>query len=61
MKEKYTLIIDGEVIYTSNRIPVLKKEAAFYFDFCNACYAKIITGSKIYADKIYNKSWHRWA
>lgn len=61
MIERYKLIIDGEEIYTSNHIGVLKKHAAFQFEYCHACYAKITRGSKIYADKRWDTGWHRWA
>jgi hypothetical protein len=59
MKERYTLIIDGNKIATSNNIKYLKKQAAIDFEFCNACYAEIKRGSKVYADKRWDADWHR--
>ena len=60
MKERYQLYIDDALSYESNHVKYLKDRAQFEFDYCNAFYARIMVGKRIYASKKYNENWHRW-
>ena len=58
-KEMYTLIVDGRVVWTSNRLPYMKKIANETLEDFNGFFAEIRRYRKVYAFRFYNTKWSR--
>ena len=58
-KEMYTLIVDGRVVWTRNRIPYMKKIAYETLEDFNGFFAEIRRYRKVYAFRFYNTKWSR--
>ena len=58
-KEMYTLIVDGRVVWTSNRLPYMKKIANETLEGFNGFFAEIRRYNKTYSTRFYNTKWSR--
>lgn len=56
-KPRYTLLVDGKEVYTSNHIPILKEEAEYWFTYLNAFFAEIKCYNKSYTARFYDSNW----
>lgn len=51
-KEMYTLKVDGRVVWTSNRLPYMKKIANETLELDNGFFAEILRYNKTYSDPL---------
>lgn len=58
-KEMYTLIVDGRVVWTSNRLPYMKKITNETLEDFNGFFAEIRRYRKTYSTRFYNTKWSR--
>ena len=58
-KEMYTLKVDGRVVWTSNRLPYMKKIANETLELDNGFFAEILRYKKTYSTRFYNTKWSR--
>lgn len=58
-KDRYTLICDGEVIWTSNSIKRCKEYGDYYLANMGYIFAKIMCYNKIYSFRSDDSKWSR--
>ena len=58
-KEMYTLKVDGRVVWTSNRLPYMKKIANEPHELDNGFVAEILRYHTTYSTRFYNTKWSR--
>lgn len=58
---RYKVVVDGKEVASWNHIPLCKRDAEFWLDYCNAFSATIYRGKKIVAHKTYDQEkWIRF-
>jgi hypothetical protein len=55
----YTLKVDGRMVWTSNRLPYMKKIANETLELDNGFFAEILRYNKTYSTRFYNTKWSR--